>query len=159
MGNRAVIGWQDHDGKFSEDSVGVYFHWNGGRDSVEAFLAYCEMVGFVSPTYDNYGIARFAQVAANWFGGDGLCIGVDRIDRLDADNGDNGLYICNGWRIVDRRYHHGKEQLIYSLIDFVHDINEKQPDNLRKSEDKLDAMIDAYFDKYGEAMRRTSKAA
>lgn len=159
MGNRAVIGWQDHDGNFSEESVGVYLHWNGGRDSVEAFLAYCEMMGFRSPSFDPaYGVARFVQVVTNWFGGDGLSIGVDKISNLDTDNWDNGLYICKDWRIVDRKFAHG-EQLVYSLIQFVHDINKAQPEHMQKTETELDELIDEYFDKYGEAMRRNSKAA
>ena len=159
MGNRAVIGWQDKDGNFSEESVGVYLHWNGGRDSVEAFLAYCEMMGFRSPSFDNqYGIARFVQVIANWFGEDGLSIGVDKICNLDTDNWDNGLYICKDWRIVDRKYAHG-EQLEYSLIEFVHDLNEKQPEGMRKTEEELDELLGAYFDKYGEINRRNRQAA
>ena len=36
MGNRAVITTRSKD-------IGVYLHWNGGRDSVEAFLKYCEL--------------------------------------------------------------------------------------------------------------------
>lgn len=158
MGNRAVIGWQDQDGNFSEESIGVYLHWNGGRDSVEAFLAYCEIMGFRSPSFDSqYGVARFIQVVANWFGEDGLSIGVDKIANLDTVNWDNGLYICKDWRIVDRKYAHG-EQLEYSLIEFIHDINEKQTEGMRKGKKKLDKMIDAYFDKYGEPTRRQSKA-
>ena len=38
MGNRAVI-TKDRD----LYGIGVYLHWNGGRDSVEAFLAYCDL--------------------------------------------------------------------------------------------------------------------
>ena len=159
MGNSAVIGWHDQDGNFSEESIGVYLHWNGGRDSVEAFLAYCEIMGFRSPSFDSqYGVARFVQVVANWFGEDGLSIGVDKIANLDTDNWDNGLYICKDWRIVDRKYAHG-EQLEYSLIEFIHDINKKQTEGMRKDEKKLDEMINAYFDKYGEAIRRNRKAA
>ncbi len=39
MGNRAVITTEDK-------QMGVYLHWNGGRDSVEAFLDYCDLQGF-----------------------------------------------------------------------------------------------------------------
>ena len=33
MGNRAIITTKDCD-------LSLYLHWNGGRDSVEGFLAY-----------------------------------------------------------------------------------------------------------------------
>jgi hypothetical protein len=36
MGNRAVI-------TDNKQRIGIYLHWNGGRDSVEAFLKYCEL--------------------------------------------------------------------------------------------------------------------
>ena len=37
MGNRAVIAFEQN-GKQDKNSVGIYLHWNGGRDSVEGFL-------------------------------------------------------------------------------------------------------------------------
>ena len=39
MGNRAII-------KGENMTSAVYLHWNGGRDSVEAFLEYCKIRGF-----------------------------------------------------------------------------------------------------------------
>ena len=36
MGNRAVISFKDEYYK-KEDSPSIYLHWQGGRDSVEAF--------------------------------------------------------------------------------------------------------------------------
>ncbi len=62
MGNRAVITTPDK-------KMGIYLHWNGGRDSVEAFLHYCELHGFRSPDRDPYGWARLCQVIGNFFGG------------------------------------------------------------------------------------------
>ena len=38
MGNRAVITTEKN---FENNGVGVYLHWNGGYDSVSAFLKYC----------------------------------------------------------------------------------------------------------------------
>ena len=35
MGNRAIITTQKD---FDNNGIGVYLHWNGGRDSVQAFL-------------------------------------------------------------------------------------------------------------------------
>lgn len=90
MGNRAFITNKDME-------VGVYLHWNGGRDSVEAFLRYCDLRGFRS---DEYGIARFCQVVGNYFGG-GLSIGVMPFRYWTAGD-DNGLYVVDRWKIVGR---------------------------------------------------------
>lgn len=75
MGNRAVITTREN---FNNDGVGVYLHWNGGRDSVQAFLTYCKMKGYREPTSDNYGWARLCQAIGNFFGGDFL-LGLIRV--------------------------------------------------------------------------------
>ena len=93
MGNRAVITTPKKD-------LALYLHWNGGRDSVEPLLKYCELQGYCPPSTDSYGWARMAQVMGNFFGGtSGL--GIDTFKRL-GDQGDNGVYIIDGWKIVDR---------------------------------------------------------
>lgn len=119
MGNRAVITTKDK-------RVGIYLHWNGGRDSVEAFLAYCKLRGFRSPETDCYGFARLAQVICNFIGGD-LSIGVDTLDKLDCDNGDNGLYIIEDWTIIGREFMNSREQQEYDLKDMLIAINNAQP--------------------------------
>lgn len=124
MGNRCVITTEEN---FRNNGIGIYLHWNGGRDSVEAFLRYCELRGFRSPENDNYGWARLCQVIANFFGGDGLSIGIDTIDHLDCDNGDNGVYLIEGWKIVGREYHRYAEQDAYSLEEMLQAIDEAQP--------------------------------
>ena len=86
MGNRAVITTPDK-------KIGVYLHWNGGRDSVEGFLRTCKKYGFRPPERDNYGWARLCQVIANFFGPDGLSVGIGPYEELDRNNGDNGVYI------------------------------------------------------------------
>ena len=126
MGNRAVI-------TTKEKKIGVYLHWNGGRDSVEAFLTYCKLKGYRTPDKDDYGWARLCQVIGNWFGGE-CSIGIDVYDRLDKDNGDNGVYIIENWEIVDRLYFEGTEQQNYSLYDFLIDINNKQPESEKLNE-------------------------
>ena len=68
MGNRAII-------KGENMTSAVYLHWNGGRDSVEAFLEYCKIRGFDKFNSD-YGFARFLQVVSNFMGGDGLSVGL-----------------------------------------------------------------------------------
>lgn len=93
MGNRAVITTPDKD-------LALYLHWNGGRDTVEPLLKYCELQGYRPPTSDSYGWARMAQVVGNFFGG-ALSVGIDRFSRL-GDQGDNGVYVIDGWEIVER---------------------------------------------------------
>lgn len=123
MGNRAVITTPDKE-------MGVYLHWNGGRDSVEAFLHYCELQGFRSPDRDPYGWARLCQVIGNFFGG-GLSVGVGLYDQLDTDNGDNGVYIIEGWRIVGREFNRHAEQRAHDHMVMLHDIDDSQPEEMR----------------------------
>ena len=123
MGNRAVITTKEN---FENHGTGVYLHWNGGRDSVEAFLKYCDLKGYRSPDMDNYGWARLVQVIANFFGGT-LCVGVDTVDRLDCDNGDNGVYLIKGWEIVGRKYLYYSEQKNHDLREMLCDIDASMP--------------------------------
>ena len=64
MGNRAVITASLSNDPQTSNDIGIYLHWNGGRDSVEAFLEYCKRRGFRPPDQDNYGWARLCQVIA-----------------------------------------------------------------------------------------------
>ena len=139
MGNRAVITTKEN---FADNGVGIYLHWNGGRDSVEAFLKYCELHKFGSPDSDNYGWARLVQVIANFFGGDGLSIGVDVVDNLNCENGDNGTYYIEDWKIVGRRYFEGTEQRRYKLIDMLIEIDKAQPAKDQIGEDKIKELMD-----------------
>ena len=52
MGNRAVITTREN---FENNGIGVYLQWNGGRDSVSAFLEYCRLRNFRPPEEDNFG--------------------------------------------------------------------------------------------------------
>lgn len=95
MGNRAVITTR-------ERKVGLYLHWNGGCDTVEPLLRYCELQGYRPPSGDDYGWARLAQVVGNFFGG-ALSVGVGAYTTdVRMDPGDNGVYVIDGWRIVER---------------------------------------------------------
>lgn len=123
MGNRAVITTESK-------RVGIYLHWNGGRDSIEGFLKYCQLRHFRSPESDNYGWARLTQVIANTLGGD-LSLGIDRYESLDRDNGDNGVYLIKNWEIVGREYFEGTEQAEYDLLEFVLEVDDCQPKNDR----------------------------
>ena len=119
MGNRAVITTE-------EEKIGVYLHWNGGRDSVEGFLAVCKELGHRPPESDCYGWARLCQVIANYIGGTNS-IGISTLDNLDCDNGDNGMYIIKHWEIVGRKYFDNRdEQSERELQYMIEAIKEKQ---------------------------------
>lgn len=129
MGNRAVITTKDK-------NIGVYLHWNGGRDSVEAFLKYCELQGFRYPEEDCYGWARLCQIIANFFTeidntSKGLSIGIDQYSKLDTDNYDNGVYIIEKWKIIDRLYKRNSEQKVYDLKEMLKAIDEHQPESMQ----------------------------
>lgn len=133
MGNRAII-------KTEGGHIGLYLHWNGGRDSVEAFLVYCKMRGFRSPETDGYGWARLAQVIGNFFGG-GLSLGI--VETGSPDDGqycDNGAYVIRNWEIVGRECFDGVEQSEYDLLDMLRAIDEAQPEKDRIG-DYLNAVI------------------
>ena len=119
MGNRAVIAFVADDGTQDKDlCLGIYLHWNGGRDSVEGFLEYAKKQGLRS---GDYGVARLCQIIGNTFGGT-LSMGVDVVCNLDYDNFDNGLYwVDKNFNIVGRDYVQPghKEQQQYKLKDFV----------------------------------------
>lgn len=127
MGNRAVITTKAN---MDNNGVGVYLHWNGGRDSVRAFLKYCELKGYRAPSEDNYGWARLCQVIGNFFGGS-TSLGIDTVNHLDCNNWDNGVYLIEGWEIVGRMYFEGEEQDEYDLIEMLKDINDSMPESER----------------------------
>ena len=127
MGNRAVITTKEN---MDNNGIGIYLHWNGGRDSVRAFLKYCELRGYRAPSEDNYGWARLCQVIGNFFGGTGS-LGIDTVNHLDCNNFDNGVYLIEGWEIVGRMYFDGEEQDYYELIKMLRSINDKMPESER----------------------------
>lgn len=124
MGNRAIV-------KPKGRNVGVYLHWNGGIDSVTAFLEYCKLKGyrdFGGAYSDGYGVARFCQVVGNFFGG-GLSVGIeDCVEESEeyAEWMDNGIYVVDGWDICERiGYKSGHEG--YDLQEMLLDIDACQP--------------------------------
>lgn len=123
MGNRAVVTTLEN---YNHNGIGVYLHWNGGRDSVEGFLEYMKLKKHRTPETDCYGWARLCQVIGNFFGGT-TSIGIDTVNNLDLNNGDNGVYIIKGWDIVGRKHFKGREQRLYTLDDMLKSIDETQP--------------------------------
>ena len=130
MGNRAIITTE-------AGTTGIYLHWNGGRDSVRAFLKYCEIHGFHSPDTDNYGFARLCQVIANFFGGDGLSVGIVNCGPESGRGCDNGAYIVKGWQIAGRLHYEGAEQNEYDLEEFLLELDTRQPQGMQLGEKRI----------------------
>lgn len=137
MGNRCLIVPK------GQENLGVYLHWNGGVDSVTAFLEYCKIKDyrpFGGKNADGYGIARFCQVVGNYFGG-GLSIGIEAITtELTEDYAeayDNGIYIIDGWEICKRICPSGHEG--YDLMEMLIDIDKSQPEEEQLGEGFLKA--------------------
>ena len=132
MGNRAVITTKED---FENDGIGIYVHWNGSPEYIMGFLDYCKKHNYRSPKEDHaYGFAMLTNVITNFFG-DGLSCGIDKISKLDCDNGDNGTYLIDGWNIEERIY--GKPLYETQAFDedyineFVKLIDESQPECMR----------------------------
>lgn len=101
MGNRAVITAS----KSHTKGVGIYLHWNGGEESVQAFLDVAKARGFRDPSSDeSYGLARLCGLIHEFFGVDqDTSLGIGTLEQLDCDNWDNGVYVIGkDWQVVDR---------------------------------------------------------
>ena len=120
MGNRAVITIKE-DNVPKEQWNSLYLHWNGGRDSVEAFLHVAKLYGIRCNADSSYGIARLAQLIGNYFGGT-LSLGIGSYKRLDNNNWDNGTYIIENWEIVEREHFEGEEQYNHDFDELVKEI-------------------------------------
>ena len=134
MGNRAVITTKEN---FENNGVGIYVHYCGDLESIEAFLTYCKIIGARQPEDDDYGWATLSRVIGNYFG-DTTGIGINVINQLDTINSDNGTYIIKDWQVVDRYYSKGLKSNITSeeLIDKLLDIDNCQPKPLGLTEIK-----------------------
>ena len=142
MGNRAVI-------TTPERKVGIYLHWNGGRDTIEPLLKYCELQGSRPPSSDEYGFARICQVMGNFFGGSlSLGVGAYTTDR-QMDPGDNGIYVIEGWRIAEhlrteydadwnpigmRSFGPSEEEDWHQFDDMLRSFDASMPEELRLGE-------------------------
>lgn len=139
MGNRAVITTKDR-------KLGVYVHWNGGRDTIQPLLKYCELKGYRPPSSDSYGWARLCQVLGNFFGGsNSVGISTYTTDR-QMDPGDNGIYVIDGWEIVERL-----------TTDYDSDFSTSRmvayPESQEQSEYDFDEMLKVFDESMPEAER------
>jgi len=142
MANNCVITTKED---FENDGTGVYLHWNGGRDSVEAFLKYCESLNI--PSNDkSVSYAALCQVCGNYLNGinEGLkmmfinnppkmfLVGVDKLSNLNCESLDNGIYIIDNWKIVDRKFFDKEERYAHDLEEMIAEINSKQPKSIQE---------------------------
>ena len=122
MGNRAVICFDE----YNDNAIGLYLHWNGGRDSIEGFLrAARDLMG--SRLGDAlYSRARLVQVIGTFMEGN-LSFGMGLCANLDCDNYDNGVYVIDSstLTIKGRVYHNGSEQSVYDANDIADYIGRK----------------------------------
>lgn len=115
MGNRANVVFADKE--WRELSPAIYLHWNGGPESIYAFLAELDRRNIRADQC--YEAARFTQIVGDFFdGGDrigGLSLGLanvpegdnlaERLNKVQTDPGDNGFFVvCReaGGRMVRR---------------------------------------------------------
>lgn len=104
MGNRAVIALK------SMPTIGVYLHWNGSPDQVQAILDDVASYARKPQGDETYAFARLVEACCNAAGPrEETSVGVALIVNLDTDNGDNGLYwIGDDWKIVEREHARGR---------------------------------------------------
>ena len=104
MSNSAVVAFVDK--QTPRPEVAVYMHWNGGAESVYAILDVMrERRGMVHSA--SYSTARFAHLACELLGHDGLSVGVERFTQKHDMAGmafDHGLFIfdISTERMVER---------------------------------------------------------
>ena len=120
MGNRALIAFKQKEStKKKEEVPCIYLHWNGGRDSVEAFLDATRRLG-VRKNDPSYAMARLTQIIANYLGGTYplalVMLAIGNLDFLD-----NGVYWVDGLEIYDRTdtYEGHQEQNSYDHEELV----------------------------------------
>jgi len=132
MGNRAVVTFDT-----LHDSPCIYLHWNGGRDSVEAFLKVAENLN-LNPQ-DPMVMDKWAEILGTYFFEKE--VGSSVIYRYtygtaDTDNYDNGVYVIGrDWSIQERRYMRHREQISPETTQAIYDgIMENIVKNLTKKE-------------------------
>lgn len=118
MGNRAVITTENGFNKY-----GLYVHWNGGRATIKGLLNYMinEKLTYES---DLDFLNKIQLIYKHCFSNR---YEVSIFDRLDLDNGDNGVYILDRvtFRIIGRVFNENTEQDDYDLNEMTSYIETK----------------------------------
>ena len=147
MGNRAVIAFKSKHME-KDQSPAIYLHWNGGRDSVEAFLRAGERLG-IRGNDPTYCMARLTQVIGNYLGGT-LSLGVGCYGNF-GDPGDNGVYWIKNWEIVERETWTGGSENSEGLIEREGKLFEEQNGY------DIESLADTVFEANKESMNPFDK--
>lgn len=132
MGNRGYIMGQGSD-------HAIYVHWNGGLDSVEAFLRYAKLKG-LPPLSSASGVGGLLTIITNFFGNHGLSVYLaSASEALEPSGCDNGTYVVQEWEIIERLFMSRPEQVHYRLVDMLLGIDQAQPVADQLGEDFLRA--------------------
>lgn len=104
MGNRAVIALR------AIPTIGVYVHWNGSPDQVQAILDDVASYARKPRDDESYALARLIEACCNAAEPrKDTSVGVNLLTKLDCDNGDNGLYWIGGDWKIEKHVRHPKE--------------------------------------------------
>ena len=125
MGNRAVIAIKENKNQSIDSCIGIYLHWNGGRDSVEGFLLATKKVMESRGEDSLYATGRLIQVIGQGMGGN-MSFGVGLCSTLDTDNGDNGTFVVNPATLEIT------EQLYSTYTQAEYDVNEFANETLKE---------------------------
>lgn len=122
MGNRAVITMST-----APRAKCIYLHWNGGRDSVKAFLHAAKLLQIPRT------IEALAQMIADHHFKVELNsrhVYLDTYAYADKNNYDNGVYVIDtDWNITKRRHMHNPEQTSIDWYDMAKTIVDNAQSN------------------------------
>lgn len=125
MSNSGIIIFKDY-------PVGLYLHWNGGRDSVEAFLEYARLRQ--TPASSAKALIALTTIIDNYFGGK-PAISMELINASFYDNyyTDNGVYVVNvlDMSIVKRINAPNFEQHVHDRQEMLLEIDKHQPKDVQ----------------------------
>jgi hypothetical protein len=126
MGNRAVISFST-----SPTAPSIYLHWNGGRASIEGFLAGCLEAGYRTTGDQEQDMDQIERFLRPFFARNGECMSIYRqpVSRADTDNWDNGWYILDksSLEITGRLHRRSAEEInpakTTDIRDYIAKIN------------------------------------
>ena len=134
MGNRAYINLVDH-------NLSIYLHWNGGPESVAAFLLYAQQVGIRS---NEYFPARLVQIIGNFIHGT-LSLGIKHglVDHC-PDNSVYDVKTAQRWSVRHRhRYGTNHFDTVDQFVESVSSSNYWTAEN--PIMDQIAEINDPYF--------------
>ena len=119
MGNRAVITFST-----APNAPCLYLHWNGGRASIEGFLAAAKDLGYHDAGSQKRDVDQLEQIIRPFFAETNrrLSIYREKIATADCDNYDNGVYVLDPktLAIVGRRFNRYGEEVDQAKTDDIH---------------------------------------